>query len=407
MAETGSALEGVRVLEMANYQMGPASTVMLADLGADVIKVEDPAGGDFSRGMVKLLSQTTGLTSDRNFFFESINRNKRSLTLNLKTEQGREILGRLVERSDALVSNLRFGVAERLGADYDSLASRNPRLVYAHASGYGPNGPDAEKTSLDPLGLARSGMMLALTPDGLEPQWPTGAIADQIGAILLSYAVLAGLVHVQVTGRGQKVSTSLLGSAIWLGQLNANAALMVGQEQPKFVRSRTSNPVYNTYECADGRWLFFGLFQSDRFWAEFCEAAGVPDLSRDERFDTAAKREERCEELIALLDVVFRERPSQEWVERFSRHPDLVWDVVQPMTELQHDPQVRANDYVIDYEHPELGDVKMMGFPVTFHETPAAMRMPAPALGQHTEEILLEVGYDWDEIIRFRDEGVI
>ncbi|TAK36479.1 MAG: CoA transferase [Chloroflexota bacterium] len=403
-----SPLAGIRILELANFQMGPAATVMLADLGADVIKIEDPFGGDLARGIVKLLGQTIGVASDRNFYFESINRNKRSITIDLKKEKGRQVLHRLVGSADAFVTNVRLGVAERIGADYETLAKLNPRLVYGHASGYGPKGPDASKPAFDPLGLARSGMMDALTPAGLPPQWPTGAIADQYGATMLSYAVLAGLVSANLTGRGQKVSSSLLGSTMFLGQFCANATLMVQHEQRKFQREEVSNPLQNCYRCADGRWIFFAMSQPDRHWPSFCAALGIRSLQHDERYATAETRAEHSAELIAILDGIFATKSVDEWVATLDKYGVLGFDVVASMSNLVYDPQVIANRYVVDFDHPVLGTIKMMGFPISFEEMPAQVRMPAPELGQHTEEILIELcDYSWNEIAELRDEAVI
>ncbi|TAK36495.1 MAG: CoA transferase [Chloroflexota bacterium] len=403
------ALAGIRVLDWTNYQLGPAATMMLADMGADVIKIENREIGDLGRITVgKLLKQTIGIDSDRNFYFETYNRNKRSVTIDLKMAGGREILYRLVEKSDALVTNVRLDAAAKLGADYETLAKINPRLVYAHASGYGAKGPASTKPGFDALGLARSGVMDALAPAGMPPQWPTGAIGDQIGGTLLSYSVLAGLVCAQRTGRGQMVSTSLLGSCMWVEQLNVNATLMLNQEQPKFDRTKTGNPIYNFYQCQDGRWIFFALFQSDRHWPDFCAAAGVQHLQDDPRFAKAAAREENCQELIRLLDQVFLTKPSSEWVSRFNAYHDLVFDLISPLSNLATDPQVLANGYAIDFEHPHYGTTKMLGFPISFDGTPVEMRRAAPDLGQHTEEVLVDVcGYTRDEVRDFRERRVI
>jgi len=401
-------LEGIRVVDWTIFQQGPVVTAMLGDLGAEVIKIEERGRGDPGRGIAGVMGLSPKLPGGRNYYFEANNRNKKSIALDLKKPQAREIVYRLVEKSDVFVQNFRKGVAERLGLDYETLSRYNPRLIYASATGYGPEGPESHRPSLDPVGLARAGFMDAAAPAEQPPIYMQGGIADQMGAIMLAYGILAALVARERLGIGQKVDASHLGSMMWLQSLSIHAFLLMGKELPKWRRDRAANPMFNYYRCADGKWLFLSLMQPDRHWSNFCQAIGRPDLEHDPRFDTADKRRENRSELIRILDGIFATKTCREWIEILSRYPDFIFEPVNSYADLPDDPQVRANDYIVDFDHPVLGKVKMVGVPVKLSKTPGGIRLPAPEYGQHTEEVLLDIcGYSWEDIERFREEEII
>ncbi|MFQ5827367.1 MAG: CaiB/BaiF CoA transferase family protein [Dehalococcoidia bacterium] len=401
-------LEGIRILDWTIQRQGPAATAMLGDLGAEVIHVEERGRGDSSRGMVRFAGVSLELPGGRTANFEASNRNKKSISLDLKKEKGREVIYRLVKNCDVFVQNFRQGVAARLGMDYDTIAQHNPRIIYASASGWGPKGPDAQRPTYDPLGLARAGMMTMVGEPDMPPQYTVGGIADQMGAVMLAYGILAALLGRERLGIAQQVDTSHLGSIIALQGFHVSSYLMVGQEFPREKRTGLTNPLANRYQCRDGKWIFFANIQSDRYWPAFCQALGIRELEKDLRFDTARHRGENCEELISLLDDIFATRTCDEWIEILKNSGDLVFSPIQRISELPQDPQVIANEYITEFDHPTLGRTKDTGFPVAFSKTPASVRLPAPECGQHTEEVLLEVGgYTWEEIERLRDEEVI
>jgi crotonobetainyl-CoA:carnitine CoA-transferase CaiB-like acyl-CoA transferase len=401
-------LEGIRILDWTIERQGPAATGLLGDLGAEVIHVEQRGRGDSSRGMVRFAGVPMDLPGGRNASFEGANRNKKSISLDLKKERGREVMYRLVKRCDVFAQNFRQGVAARLGMDYDTIARHNPRIIYASASGWGPKGPEAQQPTYDPLGLARAGLMSMVGEPDMPPQYIVGGIADQMGAIVLAYGILAALLGRERLGIAQQVDTSHLGSLVALQAFHISAYLMGGREFPREKRTRLTNPLANQYRCRDGKWIFFANIQSDRYWPTFCRAVGIEELEKDPRFDTARHRGENCEELISLLDGIFATRTCDEWIEILKRAGDLVFSPVQRISDLPQDPQVIANEYITEFDHPTLGRIKDIGFPVTFSKTPASVRLPAPECGQHTEEVLLEVGgYTWEEIERLRDEEVI
>ncbi len=400
-------LDGIRVIDWTIWQQGPVASAMLADLGADVVKIEERERGDPGRGVLRMSGLDLG---DRpNFYFEANNRNKRSLTLDLQKPEAREIVYELVEKSDVFVQNFRKGVAGRLGLDYAALRARNPKLIYASASGYGPLGPDSGDPSFDHLGLARSGIMFAAGEPDQPPLAIAGGIADQMGAILLAYGVMTALLARERHGLGQEVDASHLGSMMMLQGLSVSSKLMMGFAIPRVARNNAGNPLWNHYECKDGRWIALAMLQADRYWPDFCRAIGRPELASDERFADIPSRAKNREAALAALDEAFASKTRDEWLETLRREPgDFVFTVVNSVDDLPDDPQVRANDYVVDFEHPAHGTLQMLGLPVRLSETPGTVRTPAPEFGQHTEEILLDLlGYDWDRIAELRAKEVI
>jgi crotonobetainyl-CoA:carnitine CoA-transferase CaiB-like acyl-CoA transferase len=380
---------------------------MLADLGADVVKLEERERGDPGRGVLRMSGLDLG--SRPNFYFEANNRGKQSLTLDLQKPEAREIVYGLVETSDVFVQNFRKGVAARLGLDYATLREHNPKLIYASASGYGPLGPDSGEPSFDHLGLARSGIMFATGEPEHPPLAIAGGIADQMGAILLAYGVMTALVARERHGVGQEIDASHLGSMMMLQGLSISSKLMLGFAIPRVARSNAGNPLWNHYECSDGRWIALAMLQADRYWADFCRAIGRPDMASDPRFADIPSRAKHREAALSALDAAFASKTRDEWIETLKSAPgDFIFTVVNSIDDLPDDPQVRANDYVVDFEHPQHGTVQMLGLPVRLSETPGRVRAPAPEFGQHTEQILLErLGYDWERIGELRRKEVI
>lgn len=398
-----SILEGVRVLDMTIWQQGPYSTAMLADLGADVIHIEGPETPDIGRNFGGA-PQENGL----NAYFHAHNRGKRAIVLDLKKPQAREVLYRLVATADVFMSNMRFAALERLGADYDSIVKYNPSIVYAHGSGYGPEGPDANNGSMDILGQARGGIMAANAVDGV-PRGNAVAIADHVGAITMAFGIMSALYHRQRTGEGQKVDSSLLGAQMCIQSFQITTTLFNGNAKPptrRTDRRDANNPTWNTYKGSDGRWFCLGM-TTDAFWPGICGVIEKPEWLTHEHFGTLAGRLEHNRELIALLDELFASAPADEWIRRFSEK-NLLATPVNAWTDLRTDPQVVANKYIVEVERPDGGaPVEIVGPPVTFSKTPAHIRGLAPEFDQHTEEVLLEAGYDWSEIEALRREGVI
>ena len=399
-------LEGVLVVDWTIWQQGPVASAMLGDLGADVIKIEERSAGDPGRGMLRMSG--VDLSDRPNFYFEANNRNKKSLAVDLKTDAGRAIVQALVGRADVFVQNFRKGVAARLGLGAAELRRLNPRLVYASATGYGAEGEESAAPSFDYLGQARSGIMMAAGEPGMPPMAIAGGIADQMGAVMMAYGILAALHARERFGMGQEVDASHLGSMTWLQGLSVAARLMMGMAIPRQPRAYANNPLWNHYRCRDDRWIALGMLQPDRYWADLCRVLGRPELAQDERFTDMKVRAGNAGDCIAILDEIFATATCDEWLDRLRRGGDFIFTHVNTVDDLPEDPQVLANGYVQHFDHPAFGPTKVVGLPVRLSETPGSVRMPAPEFGQHTEEILTEMlGYSWEKVGELKERGVI
>jgi len=400
-------LDGIRVLDWTIFQQGPVCTAMLADLGADVIKIEHRVEGDPARGLMKMIGTMLGGDVGRNPYYENNNRGKRCITLDLTKEEGKKILFRLVEKSDVFVHNFRMGVAEKLGLGYETLCKYNPKIIYAHASGWGPKGPDAYNPSADYTGVARSGLMSVAGEPDMPPQMVQAGMADQMGATMTAYGILAALLVRERYGIGQKVDTSLLGSMMHLLGLVVTMSCVAKVPTMRVERKKAGNPLWNHYRCKDDKWVALAHLQPDKFWSNVCKALGIEHLEKDPRFAEMTIRSEHAEELIRILDEVFETRSREEWVSLLKEN-GCVYAPVNTIVDLEEDPQALANEYITEFDHPTMGKIREIGFPVTFSETPAAIMREAPEFGQHTEEVLIEVlGYSWEEISKLREAEII
>jgi crotonobetainyl-CoA:carnitine CoA-transferase CaiB-like acyl-CoA transferase len=400
-------LDGIKVLSWTVWQAGPNATAALGDLGAEIIKIEEPSQGDLMRWVWKATpapERQRELPGGKSTIFELCNRNTKSVTLDLSREPGRQVLHRMVERCDVFVTNI-HRAAKKWGLDYAGLSRDNPRLIYLLITGYGPKGPDWESGGYDPLGQARSGLMDAISDPPLAPR---GAILDQATSVMGSYGVVAALLARERFGVGQEVNVSLVSTGINLISNEMARILLGGGESTRHDRVRAFNPLRNLYRCADGRWIMGALTPADRYWPSFCQALGIVELEKDPRFESNEVRGQHAEELISILDKVFASRTSDEWLATFKGFPDLSFTGVNRCSEVADDPQVVANNYLVDFSHPVLGEVKFPGFPIEFSETPAAIRSAAPDLGEHTREVLREMaGCGPEELDRLGGEGVI
>lgn len=410
-------LEGVMVLDCGRWMMAPSCARMLAELGADVIKIEDRVRGDPLRGLSQVIkaqtlpaaadtSSTEAARANANTAFYISNRNKRSIGLDLTKARGRDIVHKLVGKADVLVHSWRASAAERLGMDYETLTRHNPLLIYVAASGWGPEGPGAEEPAMDGAALARAGMMYLWGSPDMPPVQSFAGLADMTGATMMVVGILAALLAREQGATGQEVDVSLLGSLVALEAPSLQLQLVRGWEGSRVNRAKAWNPLNNHYKCADDKWISLCMLQADRYWPALCSVMGIQTLEEDPRFENMPVRGQNAEELVAVLDRIFFSKPRGEWARLFEEN-DLIYAPVQTIAEVVDDPQVLANDYIIDVDHSAWGQIRAVGFPYRFSATPLALRRQAPELGQHTEEVLMELGYTWDDIAQLKDEEVI
>ncbi len=374
-----AALEGIRVVEVASYVTGPFAAVLLADLGADVIKVEEPEQGDpFRRWGEGTYSPT----------FCALNRNKKSITLDLRTEAGRAALLKLLDTADVLVENHRPGVADRLGFGYEVVRSRNPRLVYCSISGFGSTGPYQDRPGYDTIGQAMSGLLSLLTD--LEDPRPAGiSLSDHLTGLYACYGILGALMARERTGEGQRVDTSLLRATVSFVGENAARYFATG-EMPRRA-SRTHLAQVYAFTAGDGRPFVVHLSSPRKFWEQLTEAVGHPEWRDDPRFATHRDRQKHYRELSGALTHAFSTASRAEWLERLGRH-DVPCAPLNTLEEVFHDPQVRHLGMRTAVEHPTQGRVELVAPGVMLDKTPPAFRLPPPVLGEHTEEVLSDAG---------------
>lgn len=384
-------LTGCRVIELAHIMAGPVTGLMLADMGADVIKVEKPVGDD-SRRMVppKIKGESAA--------FMMMNRNKRGVVLDLKREECRGALIRLLQKADVVIENYRKGTMEKLGLGYETLREANPGLIYCEISGFGRTGPYAERGGFDLIAQGMSGLM-SITGEGEgRPPVKVGApVTDITAGILAAMGVSAAYASKLKTGLGQKVDTSLFEAGIIHTYWQSAIALATGESPGPMGTAHPLNAPYQTFETADG-WINVGAANHAN-WARLIELIGAPSLGRDERFATNEKRMENLHALAEELNGIFRTRTTADWL-RLLEQGRVPAGPILTVGEMHHDPQAQAREMIVEKVHPTAGAVKALGLPVKFSQTPGGVRRPAPRLGQHTEEVLKEIGYSQEEIAR-------
>jgi crotonobetainyl-CoA:carnitine CoA-transferase CaiB-like acyl-CoA transferase len=382
----GGALEGITVLDFTRFQQGTFATLLLADLGAEIWKVEQP-GGDPGR---RLSIHVDGFST----YFESLNRNKRSIVLDLHKPEAIDAVRRMAARVDVVAENFRPGVMDRLGIGYEALCELNPKLVYAEGSMWGLRGPKAGYPGYDNIAQAAGGFMMATRRNEEAPASPLAGTADQTGGMILAYGVLAALVARGRTGRGQRVDASLYGSQIALQGIQYARSLYSEPLKPLGVAHSSFS--YRAF-CADAVWIAFGYLTGD-FWPKLCKALDLEWMMTDPRFAEPAARGRHNAELAEILDVQAASRPSGEWLERMVE-ADVPCSVIQDYAQISADEQARANDYVLTYLTSSNNKVHAQGFPATLSETPAEFRHEAAATpGVHSSAILRDAGFGEQEI---------
>lgn len=422
------ALEGIKVIDCSQVAAVPVAARHLGDFGADVIHIENPITGDYWRAFMEAQADSGGACpSDFDYNWENFNRNKRSVTVNLYTENGQKIMHKMIEQADVFLSNLRSFELERFKLDYETLSKLNPRLIWGNITGYGKTGPDKDLPAYDTTAYwARAGLPYLLSQPGVPCVAYRPAMGDNVAGLGLAYGVMQALYVREKTGEGQAVDLSLLHTGLYQMSFDVSGALITGKdvkdwrEEPAlelqqqsmasiaqimaFYAARMKSPLTGMYMTKDMRSLLFIILQPDRYWVKFCKAVGREDLCQNPKYDTMEGRTEDIAELRQAFAEVFATKTLDEWKPLLEGIP---FAPNQSLIEAVNDPQAQESGCFVTYEHPEQGLIKQLANPVMMSKTPATIRMPAPEFGQHTEEVLLEFGYDWDDIIRFKEQGVI
>lgn len=391
-------LAGFTVLDLTRVLSGPYCTMVLGDLGARIVKVEQPGKGDDTR------QWGPPFVGAESAYFLSINRNKESVTLDFKPAEGREILGRLLAKADVFVENFRPGTLDRAGFGWEALRTKFPRLVYASISGYGQTGPRSSEAGYDAVMQAEGGLM-SVTGDADRPGYRLGvAITDMVSGLYCAQGITAALLARERSGHGQRVD---------IGMLDTTAALLTYQaanwfttgETPKRQGNRHATIApYETFTTMDGEIVI--AVGNDEIWKRFCAAAGLPELAKDARFTSNKDRMANYEELRPPIDRVFRTATSAQWIERLNA-AGVANGEVRDIGQMLNDPQLAARNMIETLMHPTIGATRVIGAPIKLSKDPASVRMPPPVLGQHTDAVLKEIGYDSETIAALRTKRVI
>ena len=395
-------LDGIRVVEVAEWTFVPAAGSTLSDWGAEVIKIEHPVRADPQRGLVNALS-----AGRFNSMFEVANRGKRSVGLDISRPEGRELLSRLIDRADVFLTSLMPDARRRLSIEPDDVLARNPRIIYARGTGHGINGPLADQGGYDWASTwCRAGIAHRMTPPGGEPPFMPGSIGDLTGGIALAGAVAAALVRRATTGKGAVVDTSLYGIGAWI-MCQAIVANSQGLERPFTTQANPLNPIVNIYRTRDDRWICLCLLQ-ERWWPELCKRLGREDLLDDPRFDDQAARNtpENRDACIRELQSTFEAHDYREWLSRLEGM-EGVWAPLQSVAEVAADPNARVNGIVAEVSDGEGNGYLGVSSPAQFDEEMIGTLEAAPAAWEHTEEVLLDLGLTWDDLAELKIQQVI
>jgi crotonobetainyl-CoA:carnitine CoA-transferase CaiB-like acyl-CoA transferase len=430
------ALEGIKVIDVSQVVAVPIAARHLADFGAEVIHIEHPVRGDFWRSYQSGVGGFTSVASDVNYNWESLNRNKRSLSLDLSSKKGQEIIYKLLEKADVFVTNLRLWEQEKYGLQYEVLKKINPRLIHGTVTGYGKKGPDKNAPAFDVTAAwYRAGIHYMLSP--IAGAGFRSGFVDSVAGVSLFAGVMTALYVRDRTGVGQEVELSLFNTGIYQLTYDMSGALVTGRdfkdpvpgaiidealqkrrealeaqaqkaiaELVQFNNEQVMNPLSLTYVTKDARIISLTVLQPDLYWSRVCRALGRQDIEHDPRFVSHERRLENHAALYHIVRDAIATKTLAEWKVILNQEA-IPFAPQQKLSEVINDPQARANDYFVPFDHPTYGRIEVLANHIRMSETTATIRLPAPEFSQHTEEILLELGYDWEDIAQLKQQGII
>jgi len=399
-------LEGIRIVEWGIFHAGPGGPAILCDMGAEVIKIEQPVLGDPVRGVSEFKNVDFNFGKGSNIFFEGANRGKKSITIDLSQDEGRDIAYNLVKECDVFFTNIRPVTVKKMKMGYETLSKINPRLIYASVTGFGSRGPDANCGGFDFQGQGKAGLMFNIGEPNMDPMLAQFGVADQATAIMASYQIVIALLMRERLGISQEVEVSLLSTVSYLMYFNNLTALLKGVEVPRHERV-SADPLRNYYKCKDDRWIILTDSPNSDHWEVICDILGHSDMAENARFDNREKRMQNSRELVAVFDKAFKTKARDAWLRLFTKKNIIVCAVNTTM-DVINDPQMTANDYIVDYDHPELGQIRIPGFPIRFSNAEVNNNIVGPQLGEHTESVLKEIGgYSDEDIEGFKKKKLL
>lgn len=400
-------LKGIRVIEVGGAFAMPLAGMLMGSWGAEVIHVEPPGRGDLQRHLLAAGMAGWARPHEVNYIWEHVDRNKKSLTVNLKSPEGQKIIHKLVEESDIFLNNLRPYEMEKFDLEYKTLAKRNPRIIYANLTGYGRQGSERNTGGYDSVAFwARSGVMDLMHEADQPPNISRPAYGDSITSQSLLAGVMAALYMRERSGMGQEVEVSLYNSAVFALGTDISGCLISGEDSVRPSQKTMGNPIRNIYPTSDNRWIMLGMTTSQPYWPSFCEVLGLQALIDNPLYATPDTRAENSAELIKIIQNVFLAQTYDYWVDVLSRNK-LIWAPVKTPLEVTQDEQANANDFFGEWNHPTYGKIRMLNNPIKLSKTEAKNRSKAPDLGEHTAEILTSLGYSPEAIEKMKTEGDI
>jgi len=435
------ALEGIKVIDVSQVIAVPVAARHLADFGAEVIHIEHPERGDSWRGYLAGVGGGSSVASNIDYNWEVWNRNKKSLALNLGDEMGRAVIYKLMEKADVFTTNLRLWEREKFGLEYNILKKINPHIIYASVTGLGKKGPESNLPAYDQtVHWYRSGAVHMLTPPGMPAIGFRAGFGDTVAGMSLFAGIMTALYNREKTGEGQEVEVSLLHTGIYQLSFDISGALVTGRDfkdpdpalpptppddpvaqrsaelvariEEAFIqlseigRSNIPNPMATAYWTKDNRVIYINCLQPERYWSRLCKTIGRPEIEHEPRFNTHEARLLNHADLFYILKEAFASKMVDEWKSRLSE-ANIPYAIQQKLSEVVQDVQARANNYFVPFDHPNYGRMEIIANPINLSETPATYRQPAPEFSQHTEAILLDLGYSWEEIAELKGKGII
>lgn len=400
------ALEGIKVVEVGAAVAVPIVGMLMGSWGAEVIHVEPPENGDMQRVAGQRLSAWTQ-SSEINYLWEHVDRNKKSICINLASPEGQQIIQKLCAEADVFLNNLRPYEMQKFNLSYEAISARNPMIIYANLTGYGLKGPEKNSGGYDSVAFwARSGVMEMMHDTDTSPNISRGAYGDSIASLSLLAGVMTALFARERSGIGQQVEVSLYNTAAWVLGFDITGCLVTGKDAPRPQRKSMANPIRNHYPTKDNRWIMLGMTNAQTYWPEFCKAIDRPELQNDPKFADFNARQKNCVELVKIIEDIFRSKTYAEWLAHLRKFK-LVWSPVVTPLEVTHDEQAIANDFFGEMDIAGHGKIKVLNNPIRLSKTPAGIQCRAPELGEHTSGLLAKLGYGPEEVLRMKEAGVI